>query len=47
LLRKRNSKFNKLWGTRILVKYDARNEAKQMLKGEGERKPSVEKGAVG
>lgn len=33
LLRKRNNKFNKLWGTKILVKYDSRNEAKQMLRG--------------
>lgn len=24
LLRKRNNKFNKLWGTKILVKYDSR-----------------------
>jgi hypothetical protein len=34
LLRKRNNKFNKLWGTRILVKFDARKEAKLMLRGE-------------
>ena len=33
LLRKRNNKFNKLWGTKILVKYDSRKEAKLMLKG--------------
>ena len=33
LLRKRNNKFNKLWGTKILVKYDSKKEAKLMLRG--------------
>lgn len=39
LLRKRNNKFNKLWGTRILVKYDFEEQAKSMLKGESDRPP--------
>jgi len=38
LLRKRNNKFNKLWGTKIMVKYDSRVEAKHMLKGDAQKK---------
>ena len=33
LLRKRNNKFNKLWGTKILVKYDSHEQAKSLLRG--------------
>lgn len=40
LLRKRNNKFNKLWGTRILVKYDSRGQARQMLRGDSEKHPN-------
>ncbi len=43
-MKKRNCKFNKLWGTKILVKYDAKQEAKHMLRGEGDKTP---KGATG
>jgi hypothetical protein len=34
LLRKKNNKFNKLWGTRILVKYNSHQKAKSLLKGQ-------------
>lgn len=33
ILRRRNNKFNKLGGTKILVKYDCEEEAKWMLEG--------------
>ena len=38
LLRKRHNKFNKLWGTKILAKYDSRGQAKQMLKGDPQKR---------
>lgn len=40
LLRKRNNKFNKLWGTRILVKYDSKTQARNMLRGQADKSPN-------
>jgi hypothetical protein len=37
LLKKKNNKFNRLWGTKILVKYDSREKANSMLSGSPEK----------
>lgn len=43
-LDKRNRKFKKPWGNKILIKYNSKSEAKEML--EGSRKASPNKEAM-